>query len=258
MPDRQPLHERRERRPLRQRPPKLHQQAQSSPDRAPAVCGASSPRSPCPAAPPAAPPAPPHSGPAQGPAPAPPPPAPPATPHRPRRPPAPSPTPRTPPGPASPPRATPRPSPAPRSAAPSAGTSRPAPPRSPPRRARPPRPAPPATAPTPHQTLTSPNSPHPAPEPPLHGRSTTRPPGVSKTNPPSSQPTQRCRTRSSTPIPPSRPIHARSKGEAFIATGNTRPDDPVNTSCPSPRAHACTSAGPNARRIGPNGPAASA
>jgi len=42
------------------------------------------------------------------------------------------------------------------------------------------------------------------------------------------------------PNAPSRPSHARSRGEAFIATGNTRPDEPVKTSCPSPRAQSCT------------------
>jgi hypothetical protein len=58
--------------------------------------------------------------------------------------------------------------------------------------------------------------------------------------------------------PDSRPSQARNKGEAFIATGNTRPDEPVKTSCPSPRAQACTAAGPKARSIGAKGPAASA
>ena len=36
------------------------------------------------------------------------------------------------------------------------------------------------------------------------------------------------------------PSHALSNGDAFIATGNTRPVDPVKTACPSPVAHACT------------------
>jgi hypothetical protein len=62
--------------------------------------------------------------------------------------------------------------------------------------------------------------------------------------------TQRHRLRSSTPNPDSRASHARSMGEPFIATGNTRPDDPVNTSCPNPRQNAFTSSGPNRSNIG--------
>ena len=45
--------------------------------------------------------------------------------------------------------------------------------------------------------------------------------------------------------PSSRPSHARSNGDAFIATGNTRPVDPTNTSWPRPVAHRMTSGGPN-------------
>ena len=53
-------------------------------------------------------------------------------------------------------------------------------------------------------------------------------PGASKTSrPSSSQPSQRRRVRNSTPMSASRPSQARSSGEAFMATGNTRPLEPT-------------------------------
>ena len=53
-----------------------------------------------------------------------------------------------------------------------------------------------------------------------------------------------------TPCSASRSSHARSSGEAFIALGNTRPEDPTNVSLPSPAAHSRTAALSNAARIG--------
>ena len=67
----------------------------------------------------------------------------------------------------------------------------------------------------------------------------------SRTGHPSENPSHRQRVRTSTPSPSSRPSQARSSGEAFIARGNTRPDDPVNTSCPSPSDQPTASPGPN-------------
>ena len=63
---------------------------------------------------------------------------------------------------------------------------------------------------------------------------------------PSRQPSQRHRVRNCTPRASNRFSHARSSGDAFIATGKTRPVEPTNTSWPRPVAHRTTSGGPNA------------
>ena len=68
------------------------------------------------------------------------------------------------------------------------------------------------------------------------GRRTCRPPGVANASPAPSNPCQRQRVCRVTPRASSRRSQARSSGEAFIATGNTRPEVPVNTSCSNPRA----------------------
>ena len=70
------------------------------------------------------------------------------------------------------------------------------------------------------------------------------PSGLLKHAAPSAQPVQRQRFCKVTPCWSSRPIHARNSGDAFIPLGNTRPVEPVKISCPSPLAHAITSAGP--------------
>jgi hypothetical protein len=66
------------------------------------------------------------------------------------------------------------------------------------------------------------------------------PSGVSNSTAAPSNPVQRQRVTSRTPCAPSRASQARSRGDAFIATGKTRPDDPVNTGWPSPRHQSCT------------------
>ncbi|MNQ87038.1 hypothetical protein D3C85_1022480 [compost metagenome] len=78
------------------------------------------------------------------------------------------------------------------------------------------------------------------------GRSSRSPSGVSKARAPSVQPIQRERVRISTPSPSSRDSQARSRGEAFIAFGNTRPEEPTKVACPSPSAQAVRSAGEKA------------
>ena len=78
----------------------------------------------------------------------------------------------------------------------------------------------------------------------------TGPSGVANSAAAPSQPCQRQPVRTLTPSPASCPAQALSSGEAFIATGNTRPVDPVNTGCPSPRAQSCTWSGPKAASIG--------
>ena len=89
------------------------------------------------------------------------------------------------------------------------------------------------------------------------GRSSRSPSGVSNRIAPSSlQPVQRERVRSSTPKPFSRASQARSRGEAFIARGNTRPLDPVKVAWPRPSAQAVNSSGENASSHGDTAPAA--
>ncbi len=68
--------------------------------------------------------------------------------------------------------------------------------------------------------------------------------GVANTAASPSQPVQRQRRVSRTPLASSCASHARRSGEAFIATGKTRPVEPVKTSCPKPFAQAITFCGP--------------
>ncbi len=49
-----------------------------------------------------------------------------------------------------------------------------------------------------------------------------------------SNPSHRDRVTSFTPNPSSRLSQARNSGEAFIALGKMRPDEPTNVSMPSP------------------------
>ena len=104
----------------------------------------------------------------------------------------------------------------------------------------------------------APSDPSRAQDPPPSASTVARaatpraPPGVAKTAAPSRHPSHRQRVRTSTPAPSSLPSHARSNGDAFISRGNTRPELPVNTSTPSPRAQSCTAPGPNPASIGPS------
>ena len=111
----------------------------------------------------------------------------------------------------------------------------------------------PARAPMPHRIRAAPNLPRQGPERSWRG-STCHPSGVWNSSASPSNPCQRQRVRSSAPALASRRNQARSSGEAFIAVGKTRPDVPVNTSCPRPRAHAWASAGPKAASIGASQP----
>ncbi|MNY17440.1 hypothetical protein D3C86_1507590 [compost metagenome] len=74
------------------------------------------------------------------------------------------------------------------------------------------------------------------------GRSVRSPSVVSKLRAPSFQPVQRERVRISTPRLSSRASQARSSGEAFIARGKTRPEEPTKVSWPRPSAQAVRSA----------------
>ncbi|MND87392.1 hypothetical protein D3C77_336450 [compost metagenome] len=78
------------------------------------------------------------------------------------------------------------------------------------------------------------------------GRSIRSPSGVSKASAPPCQPVQRERVRTSTPNASSRASQARSRGEAFIAFGNTRPEEPTKVGWPRPSTQAVRSAGEKA------------
>ena len=84
------------------------------------------------------------------------------------------------------------------------------------------------------------------------------PSGVSNRNWFSSQPVHSHLVRNRAPLSRSRASHARNKGEAFIATGNTRPVEPVKTSWPKARAQSWTAAPSKSLRMQFNQGAASA
>ncbi len=76
------------------------------------------------------------------------------------------------------------------------------------------------------------------------------PPAVLASAPAASQPVHSWRGRTVTPSAASRAPHARSRGEAFSACGNTRPLDPTKVGCPSPSTQATRAAGGKTRTIG--------
>ena len=76
------------------------------------------------------------------------------------------------------------------------------------------------------------------------------PVGVSNVKAAPSKPVQRQRLRISTPWLVRRFSQARRRGEAFIATGKTRPEEPVYTSWPRARHQFWTLSGPKSCRIG--------
>lgn len=82
------------------------------------------------------------------------------------------------------------------------------------------------------------------------GRRVCCPWAVSNTRAPSLRPCQRQLVACVTPNVSKRLSHARSRGEAFIALGKTRPVLPVKMGWPRDCAHACTSGGPNSASIG--------
>ena len=82
--------------------------------------------------------------------------------------------------------------------------------------------------------------------------STARWPSAFETTdcPSSSQPVQRCRSTSCTPIASSRRSHARSSGDALNACGNTRPLEPTKVGWPNASLHARNASGGNASIAG--------
>ncbi len=68
--------------------------------------------------------------------------------------------------------------------------------------------------------------------------------------PAASQPSQRCRGWKRTPAAARRASQARSSGDAFIATGNTRPLLPVKVGCPSAAHQSRRAAGGKAAMAG--------
>ena len=83
------------------------------------------------------------------------------------------------------------------------------------------------------------------------GATATTPSGVSKRSAPSaSHPVQRWRSAKRTPSRPSRASQARSSGDAFMAVGNTRPEEPTKHGWPRPSAHALSASGGNAAMAG--------
>ncbi len=112
------------------------------------------------------------------------------------------------------------------------------------------------------QAAHAPSEPRRGQEAPPHARIVTgaarrhSPCGVSTRRAQPSQPAQRWRGRSSTPRPARSASQARSSGEAFIAVGKTRPDEPTKVSWPSPSHHARTCPGPKARMCGSRKPSA--
>ena len=83
-----------------------------------------------------------------------------------------------------------------------------------------------ATAPRRHPTPAAPSLPRPAPAPSPAAHAPPRAAsGVSNTSPPSPQPRPApAAAQSRPPSRPAAPAQARSSGEAFIASGNTRPE----------------------------------
>ena len=75
-------------------------------------------------------------------------------------------------------------------------------------------------------------------------------PSANWSAPVSSQPSQWWRVCTCTPNPASRPRQARNSGLAFMAFGNTRPELPVNTSCPRSRHHCISASGGKASKAG--------
>ena len=81
-------------------------------------------------------------------------------------------------------------------------------------------------------------------------RTSRGPSGVSKRAAVPLHPVQRQRVRIVAPDASRRRIHARNSGEAFIATGKTRPELPTKVSMPRPEAQVTTASGPQAASIG--------
>ncbi len=106
------------------------------------------------------------------------------------------------------------------------------------------------------QAAQAPSEPRRGQEAPPQARMVARaamvvsPAGVSTRSASPSQPAQRWRGRMSTPRSASRASQARRSGEAFIALGNTRPEEPTKVSCPSPSHQSRTRSGPKARMCG--------